>query len=83
MSVPLRVTSENNNQRLKKEVPIISRSPINVPQIPPLPPIRLVPPSTTAAMASSSKPTPVFGWAEASLAASPIPAIAEHKPEIA
>ena len=37
------------------------RTPTNVPASPPRPPMRLVPPITTAAMASSSRPDPASG----------------------
>ena len=37
-------------------------TPTKVPAIEPLPPMRLVPPITTAAMASSSMPTPASGF---------------------
>src|SRR5882757_3799339 len=37
------------------------RAPVNVPIIPPTPPLRLVPPITTAAIASSSYPVPPTG----------------------
>ena len=44
------------------------RTPKKDPITDPLPPIRLVPPMTTAAMACSSQPTPTLGLAELILA---------------
>ncbi len=44
------------------------RAPIRVPITDPEPPMRLVPPITTAAIASSSYMMPAIGWAELSRA---------------
>ena len=56
------------------------KAPTTVPQMVPSPPIRLVPPRTTAAIASSSNPTPVFGCAELSRAARTRPASPARTP---
>ncbi|MNC64325.1 hypothetical protein D3C75_1145130 [compost metagenome] len=55
-------------------------APIRVPMMRPLPPIRLVPPSTTAAMASSSYPMPAVGWAEERREVTMRPARADSMP---
>ena len=61
--------------------PII-KAPIIVPIILPSPPDRLVPPSTTAAIASSSKPVPALGDADPILLVTIIALTAAVKPEI-
>ena len=63
------------------KTPIIS-APIIVPLILPFPPVSFVPPSTTAAIASSSYPVPAVGWAEYNLEVIIIPAIADNIPLI-
>ena len=57
-------------------------APIIVPVILPLPPVREVPPRTTAAIASSSYPSPAVGWAEYNLEVIIIPATAASIPLI-
>ena len=59
------------------------RTPTNVPASPPRPPMRLVPPITTAAMASSSRPEPASGfpcryWATNKTPASPARKARDH-----
>lgn len=61
--------------------PIIS-APIKVPVILPSPPANDVPPITTAAIASNSKPVPAFGEADPILLAMITPAIDDANPEI-
>ena len=51
----------------------MSIAPMNVPTMDPAPPERLVPPTTTAAMTSSSYDTPAFGCPEFIREASRIP----------
>ena len=45
----------------------MNKAPTKVPNTPPIPPERLVPPITTAAMAFNSYPCPATGWPENSL----------------
>ena len=49
----------------------------------PRPPIKLVPPTTTAAIASSSYPMPAVGWAEDKRDVTIKPARAETNSQIA
>ena len=57
-----------------------SSAPTRVPTIAPRPPAIEVPPITTAAMASSSKPTPTPGWPLVTREACTMPATAAVKP---
>ncbi len=59
----------------------IVNAPKIVPNIVPLPPNRLVPPRTTAAITSNSNITPAFDEPLPSLAAMIIPPIAAHTPQ--
>ncbi len=58
-------------------------APISVPDALPVPPARLAPPMTTAAMASSSYPCAACGCAEDSREASTMPATAANSPDSA
>src|SRR5581483_10817705 len=58
----------------------INTAPINVPMTPPRPPMRAVPPTTTAAITSSSYPTPALGTPAPSRAASMTPANPTRSP---
>ena len=60
----------------------IIKTPIKDPITEPLPPIRLVPPITAAAIADSSKPIAALGSEEASLAVNDSAAKAQRVPEI-
>src|SRR3972149_2122155 len=60
----------------------INNEPISVPITVPRPPKRLVPPTTTAAITSSSYINPEFGWAEFPLDASRIPLSDARTPEM-
>ena len=60
----------------------MTMAPNTVPLILPLPPVIEVPPSTQAAMASSSYPLPTEGWPEYILEQSTSPANAERSPDI-
>ena len=53
-----------------------------MPVIVPLPPAVLVPPITTAAIASNSNPAPALGWPVVILEANKMPAKPANKPEI-
>ena len=55
-------------------------APTMVPQIVPMPPERLVPPMTAAAIASSSMPTPCPGWPEPTREETTRPARPESRP---
>ena len=60
----------------------MTNAPMSVPPIVPRPPISDVPPSTTAAIAFSSKVSPVAGCAAPSCAAMISPTSAAQKPEM-
>ena len=59
----------------------ISIAPRKVPAIEPRPPERLVPPTTTAAITSSSYISPAFGWPEFIRDARSTPLAAESTPQ--
>ena len=59
--------------------PMIS-APTMVPQIVPMPPLKLVPPMTAAVMASSSIADAQLGWPEPMRAASTMPARPASRP---
>ena len=59
------------------------KTPTKVPHIRPRPPLMLVPPNATEAMASSSNPSPRVGCAEESLDNRIIPDSAAMHPDIA
>jgi hypothetical protein len=61
----------------------INVAPINVPITPPMPPKRLVPPMTTAAIAVNSVPVAVVGSPLLKRDVSKSPPIPQHSPEIA
>jgi hypothetical protein len=56
------------------------RAPMTVPTIEPVPPVSEVPPMTTAAIACSSYPSPVPGWADARRAEIITPARPVNRP---
>lgn len=61
----------------------INKTPNAVPTTPPTPPLKLVPPSNTAAATSNSVPVPIVGAAEANRPVSMMPAIAANMALIA
>ena len=83
MAMPI-VTSYQYEEKFSRTSPFLStansRTPRNVPMMVPLPPNRLAPPSTTAAITSSSWPTMMFGIADSTIAVCTIAATPESSP---